>query len=370
MRILQVTTHMDVGGIAKYILTLSETLNGKGIFCTVASSGGDLEAEMGRRSIPHRKLNMRTKSELDPRVLCSAFRVVRIVREEGIDLIHAHTRVSQVGAFFASRATGVPFVTTCHGFFKRRMRRVFDTWGSKVIAISDAVASHLRDDLGVAWPRIALVYSGVDCGRFSKEYSSTEIAGIKSRLGLRRKTLIGTIGRLSPVKGQRCLIEAFASLASNRRDIELLVAGEGPEESALKELTRSLGLESIVHFAGSVIDTRDFLAIMDVFVLPSIKEGLGMALLEALASGKACVASDVGGIGNVVDNGSSGLLVPVGDISAMAGAISGLLDDGDLRRRVGDAGRAVARERFSLDHMADKVIEVYKEVLQSVGHRA
>ncbi|MDP2912863.1 MAG: glycosyltransferase family 4 protein [Candidatus Omnitrophota bacterium] len=364
MRVLQVTTHMDMGGIANYIITLSESLNDKGAFCVVASSGGELEGEMEKRGILHRKLNIRTKSELAPKVLWSIFKLVGIVRDEGIDVIHAHTRVSQVAAFFASRITGVPYVTTCHGFFKKRMRKVFDTWGSKAIAISDAVALHLRDDLGVRDCRIALIYNGVDCGRFAKEYSAAEINEIKRRLGLEGQSVIGTIGRLSPVKGQKYLIEALASLVSMRRDVRLLIAGDGPEESALKELVKSLGLESIVRFAGSIIDTRGLLAIMDVFVFPSVKEGLGMALLEALASGKACVASNVGGIGNVIENGSNGILVPIGDSAAIAGAVSRLLDNPELRRKMGDSGRAVVREKFSLDSMTDKMIGVYKEVLR------
>lgn len=369
MRVLQVTTHMDVGGIANYILTLSAALNAKGIFCMIASSGGTLEAEIGRGAISHRILNMRTKSELDPRVLGSVFKLVRIVREEGIDLIHAHTRVSQVACLFTSRITGVPYVTTCHGFFKKRMRKIFDTWGSKVIAISDAVASHLRADLGVAESRIALVYSGVDCGRFSKEYSAARIDEIKKGLGLKGKALVGTIGRLSPVKGQRYLIEAFASLASTRPEIGLLIAGEGPEGHVLRELARSLGIESRVRFVGSVIDTRDFLAVMDVFALPSLKEGLGMALLEALASGKACVASNIGGIGNIIASGTSGILVPVADSGSIAGAVSRLLDDAGLRARMGERGRAVVRERFSLDGMVEGMTGVYREVLAKSEER-
>jgi len=364
MKVLQVTTHINIGGIANYILTLSQALGKNGITSVVASSGGDLEAEFEKSGVSCRRLDIRTKSELSPKVFRAIFELKTIIVDEKIDIMHAHTRVSQVVSFFASKLTGVPYVTTCHGYFKTRARKIFDTWGARVIAISDAVAGHLKKDLGVREPRIALVYNGVEAEKFSKEYSVNEIGDIKRSLGLKGGPVIGTIGRLSPVKGHRYLIEAMPNIISGMNDVELLIVGNGPEETALKTVSRSLGLETAVRFIDASPDTPKFLAAMDVFVFPSVKEGLGIALLEALAAGRPCVASDIGGIGDVIRSGVSGLLVPVGDRDAVAGAVLKLLHDPELRRKMGERGRAVTKQKFSLDLMAEKVAALYKEVLK------
>ncbi len=362
MRVLQVTTHMNIGGIANYIYTLSKALRRCGVETVVASSGGNLEDELRKYRISHRYLDIRTKSEISPKVVKSVFSLRRIVKEEKIDIIHAHTRVSQAAAFFTSRITGVPYVTTCHGFFRRRFRKVFDTWGCKVVAISDAVKEHLRDDLGVREDRIELIYSGVDTERFAKSYSEDVLATMKRSLALKEGPVVGTIGRLSSVKGHKFFVEAMARVLSDRSDVQCLIIGDGEEKKALEDLAASLGIRNSVRFINSVVNTEKYLPVMEVFVFPSIKEGLGIALLEALASGRACVASRVGGIEDIIRHNFSGILVDVGDCESIADSVKMLLDDTALRERMGERGRSLVSERFSLDSMAAGMVKMYEEV--------
>ncbi len=365
MKVLQVSTHVNIGGIGNYILSLSGALKGKGIEVVASSSGGDLEDEFKKIGIPHRHLDIMTKSELSPKVLKSVFEITRLIKEEGIDIIHAHTRVSQVVSFFASRMTGAPYVTTCHGFFKTRFRKIFDTWGERVIAISDAVREHLKSDLGVSEDRIDLIYSGVDPARFAKEYSPEEITSIKRSMGLKSGPVVGTIGRLSPVKGQRFLVRAMKDVIHQRPNAQTLIVGDGDEGASLRKLARSLDIEDSVHFLHSTLDTARVLAVMDIFVFPSVKEGLGIALLEALASGRPCVASNVGGIGDIIENGSNGMLVTVEDSAAIRNAILLLLADEALRKSMSKRGSILVREKFSLDSMADNVIGMYNRVVSN-----
>jgi len=367
MKVLQLTTHMNIGGIANYILSLSTALKREGLETVVASSGGNLEDELEKRGIRHIRLDIDTKSELSPKILKSVFTLTGIVRSQSINIMHAHSRVSQMAASFVSRITGVPYITTCHGFFKKRFRKIFDTWGVRVIAISDQVRAHLKDDLGVAGDRIALIYSGVDIDRFSRAYTTDEISGRKKSLGLKEGPVIGTIGRLSSVKGQKFLIEAMKDVVSRRRDAQCVIVGDGDEEAALKTMAKSLGIEEALHFFKSDLDTNKFLSIMDIFVFPSVKEGLGIALLEALASGRACVASDVGGIRDVIKNGSSGILVPVGDSRAIADVVLRLLGDDLLKKEMALKGRLLVKENFSLGSMAERVAGLYREVVSKKG---
>ena len=139
MKVLQLTTDMDIGGITNYIFELSRALKNKGVDTIVASSGGDIEGSLENEGIPHERIDIKTKFEFSPKVFRAAFAVKNIIRKEGIDIIHAHSRVSQVVGALASCMTGVPMVTTCHGYFKKRLRAIVDTWGDKVIAISAAV---------------------------------------------------------------------------------------------------------------------------------------------------------------------------------------------------------------------------------------
>ena len=363
MKVLQVTTHMDIGGIANYVFTLSKALKARGAEVVVASSGGDMEGALSGCGIPHRRIDIRTKFEFGPKALKSAFALVRIVKEERVDIIHAHSRVSQVASAVASLVTGIPYVTTCHGYFRKRLRGVIDTWGAKVIAISAAVREHLRDDLGVGVNRIALVYSGVDTGRFSKELSASEIAAVKKEIGLKDGPVVGTIGRLSPVKGHEHLVRALKGIIEANPAAQGLIVGSGEEERPLKTLAAGLGIGDSVIFVASCPDTHKFLSVMDVFVFPSVKEGLGIALLEALASGRAAVASSIGGIEDIITSGSDGILVPVGDVCAIAEAVKALLADEPRRRLMGEKGSALVREKFRLERMAEEMMDVYKKVI-------
>lgn len=362
MKVLHVTTHFNVGGISNYILTLSRALRSKGVEVIVASSGGDLKAELDRYGIPHRELDIRTKFEFGPKALRSGLKLSRIVRDEGIDIIHAHTRVSQVAALLASKMSGVPFVTTCHGYFRKRLRGIIDTWGVRVIAISDAVKAHLVSDLGVAAGRVALIYSGVDTSRFAEGPSPERAREARKALGLKDVSTVGTIGRLSSVKGQKFFIEAMKGILAVRPETQAILLGDGEEKASLEKLAGSLGIAGAVRFYDSCADTRAFLAAMDVFVFPSVKEGLGIALLEALTAGKACVASRIGGIPDIIRDGHSGLLVDVGDPKGISDAVLKLLADSSLRAEMGRRGRALVQERFTLEGMADNMIKLYADV--------
>ena len=364
MKVLHVTTHLNIGGIGNYILSLCGALKDRGMDCIVASSGGNLEEEFDKRGIGLKKLDIRTKFEFGPKVFKSSFTLARIIKNEKIDIVHAHTRVSQVAAVLACHMAHTPCVTTCHGYFKKRSRNLIDTWGAKVIAISDAVKAHLIEDLGVDEKRIVVVYSGVDIKRFSKIYSEPEKRAIKESIGLKSGPVVGTIGRLSSVKGQKFLIEAMAEVAGEVKDAQALIIGDGEEKLALESLAKSLGIEDSVRFVNSNVDTNRFLSVMDIFVFPSVKEGLGIALLEALAAGRACVASDIGGIADIIANDNCGVLVPVGDAAAISSAILKLLRSAEERRRMGEIGKKVVAEKFSIGRMAEEIERIYEKTVK------
>ncbi len=320
--------------------------------------------KLAEDEIPHFKLDIKTKSELSPKVVSSAIALKKIVRDEKIRLIHAHTRVAAVTASLVSLTTRVPYVTTCHGFFKRRLGRLLcKCWGKKVIAISEAVKEHLINDFGIPEDRIALIYTGVDTAKFSEDLPEEDKAKARRRFGVENGPLIGTIGRLSPVKGQEVLLKAVKSILKGFPEAKILLIGDGPDESRLRKLVYELGIERSVIFAKSVDDTKGALAIMDVFVLPSIKEGLGLSLIEAMACGRPCVASRIGGIENIVEDGKTGLFFTPGDAEGLAIAIKRILSDKLIRDIISKNGREKVLRYFSVDQMATKMEMLYKEVV-------
>lgn len=365
MKILHVNTHMNIGGIGQYILSLCGAMKSKGVDCVVASSGGNLEGELKKSAIPHKYIDIRTKFEFSPKVFIASSSLADIIRKEGIDIVHAHTRVSQVASILASGRTGTRYISTCHGFFKPRLfRKLFDTWGEKVVAISAPVKAHLEMDFGVDPARIELIHNGVDISRFSKTYSDDEVAQIKRTIALKEGPVVGTMGRLSSVKGHRFLIEAMKYIVSKNSSAQCLIIGSGPEEGPLKDLAKSMGMEGRIRFAGVVYeDVGAYLACMDIFVLPSIKEGLGLALLEAMAAARPCIASDIGGISDIIEDGKNGILAPVANSRAIGDAILRLLNDGVLSAGLGLKAREFVKEKFSLDLMSENIGNLYKEVM-------
>ncbi len=366
MRILLLTTHLNLGGIGIYALSQAKGLARRGHKVFVASCGGDLVPALQSCGAMHLFINIKTKSAISLKVFLARQKVARIVKEKNIEVIHAHTRVTQVLAHLVSKKTAVPFVTTCHGFFKPRMfRRIFPCWGMRSIAISEAVRAHLVNDLGVKKERVAVVHNGVEMEKFSPDqFSQAQKESFKKDYGLAPDApVIGTVARLSSVKGQRYLIRAMEKILKAFPDAQLLLVGDGPEKDKLVEQVRQLRIESNVTFAPSTLDTSVPLSIMDVFVLPSVLEGLGLAIIEAQAMGLPVVASDVGGIYTLVKDGVNGLLVPAEKPESLAEAILNLLNDKNLAAEMGRRAREQARQKFDLKEMVEGIEGVYKEVV-------
>ena len=364
MKILHLATHINIGGIGRYVTNLAKALKKKGHSVIVASSGGELETVLSGQGIKHIYLDIRTKSELSPKIIKSFFELNTFLKKEKIDLIHAHTRVTQVLAALLSFVQMVPYVTTCHGFFKKRLgRRLFGCWGERSVAISKAVKNQLIHDFKVDEKKIALIHTGIEMDRFLRDVSREERAGSRRRWNLNESVVIGTIGRLSPVKGQGILIKAAEKIVRDFSDVKILLVGDGPDEVYLKRLSASLGLDKNVIFASSVNDATEALPAIDIFVLPSIKEGLGLSLIEAMAFGKACVASRVGGIESLIEDGVSGLLFRPGDSDDLVRTLKYILNNTDKTAAFKEEARKKVAGEFDIDKMTSRIEKMYGEVL-------
>ncbi len=368
LKILLLANHLNPGGVSAYCLLLGRGLAERGHEVAIASGGGAWEKRARDAGIELIRAPLDTSSELNPK-LWGAVRILdRRLRERPADIVHDQTRVTQVVSAFLARRRPFRRVSTCHGTFRRRFfRRLWPLWGETVIAVSGAVGRHLREDWKLDPSRVAVVPHGIPMPKLD---ANGEGDGLSRRMRQGWATspdgiLIGALGRLSPVKGYSVLLRAIASLKKENIPAHLVLVGDGPEGRALKELARNLGIGDRARFVPPLDDTRGFFAAVDIFCAPSIEEGFGLAILEAMAHAKPVVASRVGGIPGLVEDGTTGLLVPSGEAQALAEALGRLAHDTALRRTLGAASRRRAEERFSARRMIEDTEAVYRRLVRA-----
>ena len=370
MRILHLTSHLNVGGVARYTVSVAKALRRRGHQVVIASGGGELEAEADAAGVPHWRVPLHTSAEFSPQVFAAARQLRRRLRQEPVDVLHAHTRTSQVAAAALSRALRIPYMTTWHGVFRHNLgRRLWPCTGDLTVAISRPVQEQLVTVFRVDTSRIRLIPNGVDPAHFAAPPDATLLAQYRARHRLPDgQPVIGTVGRLASggVKGLDLLLGAVHALRQELPDLHLLIVGDGPRRPFLERMSRDLGLSSRVHFAGSAADTRVPLALMQVFAFPvRWQEGFGLSLIEAMAAGKPVVATRTGAVPDIVEDGRHGLLVPPEDAASLAQGIARLLKDPAAASRMGREAQARVRQAFSLDRMIGQIESVYQELVPS-----
>jgi glycosyltransferase involved in cell wall biosynthesis len=299
-------------------------------------------------------------------------RCVALLRQKEIDLLHAHEFTMNTYGSIVSRLTGIPIITTVHGKayygekWRRRTAYRFAARQSKMVAVSEDIKNFLIDRVGIKSRDLITIRNGIDINAYSSAHSGDGKNGAyRSKCG----SVIGTVGNLYPVKGQTYLLKAVAIAAQSFPEITCLIAGRGELLDTLQAEAARLGLGDRVDFLGFRQDIPQLLREMDIFVLPSLSEGLPLSALEAMAAGKPVVATDVGGTREAVLDGQTGFLVPPKDPQALSNKIMHLLRHRELARCFGQAGRKRVTQFFSLQTMTKRYEALYDEVsVAGPGH--
>ena len=327
-----------------------------------------MEEEFREAGFRLKTFSIRTKSELSPKIYWALPELIRWVREEKIELIHAHTRITQVMSQWIQGITDIPFMTTCHGFYKPRLgRRILPAWGKEVVAISEPVGTHLRDSFHVSPDRIRIVYNGVDLRAFVSHFFEHRPAEVRKEYNIPEQAFVaGSTARLVPDKGHEYLIRALKKLESEIPDMHVLIVGDGRHRKPLETLAKDLKLDRRIHFTGNLRDVSRPLAAMDIFVLPATwREGFGLSIVEAMACQKPVIVTNIWALNTLIQNQVNGVLVEPRNVEELAVAIRRFFKDAEFRDRIGQAGRTAAEERFSLHRMVEELEDVYEEVLRS-----
>ncbi|MGH8014353.1 MAG: glycosyltransferase family 4 protein [Candidatus Binataceae bacterium] len=311
--------------------------------------------------------SLRIRNSLD---VGAGIHLHNLLQRERFDVVHFHTARAHALAPYAFGDGRARVVTRRMDYVPNRLfaRWLYGRAVDGVAAISSPVAVALSR-AGVARERITIIPSGVDCEQFSPP-SQPVRAHARSALGLKDgEFAIGTVAALEPRKGHRLLLEAIARLTREKATgpIRCFIAGEGSMRTPLLDDVKRLEIAPMVNFMGHLDDPRPLLSALDVFVLPSLNEGLGVAALEAMASALPVVVSDAGGLAELVEDGRTGYKFVSGDACALTRAIS-MLTEEPVRRRLGMNARAMVAERFGMAAMARGTLELYRTCLEKVRH--
>ncbi len=364
-RVLLLITLAEVGGAQSYVAALLPALAQRYDVVLAAYGEGPLReaaARAGARFVPLRHV----RRPIHPlRDLAGLVELQRLMRRERPQILHASSSKAGVLGRLAAATTRVPIrFFTVHG------------WAFSAYSGLPSLLYRVADRLMASLTTVTICVSeqelaaGLEAGTCRAErsvviHNAVDVAAAPRSRHDRNVPRLIAVGRLKAPKDFLTLIRALAALSD--AEYEALIVGEGPDRDVVEGEIRLLGLENRVQLAGERDDVPELLAVSDVFVLSSRSEGLPVSVLEAMAGELPVVASDVGGVSELVVDGETGLLVPPGDEAALGTALGRLVQDRDLRRRLGAAGRARAESSFDLSEFRRAHLQLYARQLELTG---
>jgi len=370
-KILMLRSPLGVFGAERVILDLAQGLDNSGfepVIGVVENKSG------GQRELAKASAALQLRTEIFP---CSSpfdwktvLQIRNFVRDNGIDIVHAHGYKANFYGLMATRFTSIPVIATCHPWtetdysFRARMYTFLDKFWLKrmdrVVAISEEVKQQLWSPQRNAV--VDVIPNGIDLTRFNGKLQDRPL---REQLGFESSNIIvGAVGRLVPEKGYSYLLESASRVCANHPQVRVVIVGDGPLRAQLTQQAAALNLQSKVSFLGVRDDTPALLSMMDIFVMCSISEGLPMALLEAMASSKPITATKVGAIPELINHGDSGLLVQPKDSEQLADALEQLIRNKQEARKMGEKARQDVFSKYSSTEMTRRYIEHYAELIQ------
>lgn len=369
-RVLHVIETLDMGGaenvVANIVNNVSESFSST--ICCVKRSGAVAKA------IRRPGVDIVELGKGEGNSFFVPFQIASLLKKRKIDVLQVHNWGAYCEAVAGAMIAGTPrvFVMSHGGFhnyapgstvaslkkaLRRRLERFLAGWVDRFIAVSEKVQGEIISEIGIAPEKIRVIRNGVDVS-----VAMPNLAAKRAELGLRETDkVIGSVGRLVPGKNYPYLIERFPEIAEQTRgELKLVLIGEGPERKNIEAAVGRLGLNGRVFVLGERGDAREWLPLFDAFVLPSLYEGVSIALLEAMAAARPIVALRVGGNPEIVTTGENGYLVNKDDAAGFVKNISSLMNDGALASRMGSKGREWVRERYGMDRVVKRYEALYR----------
>lgn len=372
LRVLQIIDVLGPGGAEMLLHTLASSIDGQRFDLHVCGLRPDypydLAPQIRALGIPVIGLNQRNAYDIP-----TLIQLVRYIRRHRIDIIHTHLLASDIMGRMAGFLTRTPVVSTVHNSredfdHEPARRRWMERWSARLwcrrlIVVSESLREEIAGWYGLPVRRFVAIANGVDTVRFSPKPDLDKTSVKRSLLGAGAEPIEGpmvlNVARLVPQKGLSYLVQAAKQVLGARPDVRFAIIGQGDLKEDLARQISELGLEGKVVLAGIRSDIPEILAASDLFVLSSLWEGLPISLLEAMSSGCPVVATEVGGVGRVLEDGVTGLLVPPEDPDALAHALLRSLNDpAEAQTRAG-AAREWVHRHYSMEAWVRQLERLY-----------
>lgn len=300
-------------------------------------------------------------------LLSGVFQIIKLLKKYKIDVLHPHDNLSKLMGGLAVKLTGGKVVAHCHdllqkGFIDRLLLFYQLIFMDRIIAVSDSVKG-LFTVFGKIPAKVCTIHNGIDM----KNFNNVANPDLKKELGINNEDIvIGIISVFDACKGHVYLFQAIKKLVlRGMNNIVCLVIGDGRTGDELKVFVKQEGLNQYIRFLGYRNDVTELLSVIDIVTIPSLQESFGVVALEAMAMKVPVIATTVGGLPEIIKEGETGMLVPPADVDSLCSAMMTLMENRELRKKMGEAGRERVLEKFSAGNNVKKTEEVYLDVLKA-----
>jgi len=375
IRVLQLTTDSKIAGAEVLLLLFAQGYDRNKFdvhFCTLAPRG-DFHLALQERGVKGFSLDVRNLCSLPAALM----KLRKIIRRKKIDIVHTHLHHASFLGMLAARTNRVPIpLLTRHytayfyaqgNTFHSYLDKISSRLAVKIISVSEAVKSSLMQAEGLDGNKIVTIYNGIDPARFDSVKENLKRKLLTELRVNDRYPVLGHIATLHPCKGHIYLFKALISIRKVYPNVLLLVVGDGLMRKELRTYVAEGGLSENIVFTGHRREIPEILSLIDIAVQPSIDEALGISILEAMAAGKPVVATRLGGIPEIVNQGETGLLIQPKNPMALSKAILKLATDRKLAQRMGRAGRLRVAKRFGIQNMIKKTEALYEQLFLEKG---
>ena len=375
--LLQVIPALDAGGAERTVVEIARAVTAAGGRSIVAASGGRLEPALRQAGSEIRRLPLATKSLVQ--MWRNRAALIRLIREEGVDIVHARSRAPAWSALWAARRANAAFVTTYHGFYSARgpLKRFYNSVmarGEAVIANSQFIANHIRDEYGDLGRKVAVIPRGADLASFSPDaVDAARVSALRRAWGIEAAggLVVLAPGRLTPWKGQSIAVDAAAALrrSGQARDFLFILAGDAQGRmSYVMELKKRIDAQRVgeqVRIVGHCTDMPAAYSLADIVISTSVRpEAFGRIAVEAQAMGKPVIAADHGGAQETVVSDVTGWRIEPGDPDELAEALRVYQRMSPMgRMEMGRAAREHAVQNYSIEQMCAGTLDIYAEIL-------
>jgi len=372
INILHILQNSNIGGVQRQLLSLlnayDKDLMNPVVCCFKAK--GEIGEQMEKSGFEVVDFHIDRHYRFSPGIIR---RLYTLMKERNIHVVRAHKYSASLYGRIAARLAHVPVViTSVHGNYRKDLRferkianKMLSRITDRIVAMSESIRADIIKYDNIDPEKVLVIRNGVDTVMFSPLVNAGDI---REELALKdNETVIGFVGRLVPAKGLQHLIGAFEVARAEIGEVKLLIVGTGYLMEQLKALAYEKGLSDYIMFLGERTDIQQLLGVIDIFVMPSIAEGLPNALLEAMAAARPVIVTCAGGMGEIIQNGVNGLVVPVGDETSLLAGLRKLVKDRSFAKALGAAARQGIEDKYSIRATARAWEDLYISLLRTKG---